>query len=409
MVTRIDSITPEQEKLIHPHVESYIKRGLSTEEADWVVWEEGARGCYRNIEEVFPSVVVHVPSILAGSVISPALYQLSQKYPNDFDVMIPEGSWIRAWRNGAGPDAEEDSVTVQVVRPGDAMWNPDAKPRIFYGWAREEGDAGSRPWRTEDGWDLGLSTPDIGTPGGPAALAYNVPLQDIKDNWHHHLNGQWGAGWQAFLAFFRDVLELELPDNAWDIDIQFGKAQMNASWWWPMDKVIVVSDRPKEIHTVRVGEHGRWAHNPVGPALLWMDGYKQYQWNDTEVPEDLILGKWTVKDIMAEDNTEVRRCAVDKMGWDRFIKEAGLEVIGEPKPDIANPGFPLTLYSLPEEMRIFEQPVNLLHCFNATLERDGSRREFGLTVPAEITDPVEAAAWLNSETVEDYLKTARAT
>lgn len=406
MVTRIDHITPEQEALIHPHVESYIERGLSTEEALWDIWEEGARGCYRNIEETFPNVVVHAPSILAGSVLAPALYYLSQQRA-DFDTIIPEGSWVRAWRDGT-PDAEAETVTVQVVRPGEAMWNPQSSARIFYGLARDSNDSSSRPWRTEEGWADG-TTPDVGTPGGPRAQSYKVPLQDIKDNWHHHLNGQWGAGWQAFLAFFRDVLELELPDNAWDIDIQFGKAQMSGSWWWPMDKVVVVSDRPKEIHTVRVGEHGRWAHNPTGPALLWMDGYKQYQWNDTEVPEDLILGKWTVEDIFNEENAEVRRCAVDKMGWPEFIRQAGLEMIGEPMPDIANPEFDLTLYSLPEDKRIFEQDVHLLHCYNATLERDGSRRQFGLTVPAEITNPIEAAAWLASETVEDYLKTARAT
>jgi hypothetical protein len=44
----------------------------------------------------------------------------------------------------------------------------------------------------------------------------------------------------------------------------------------------------------------------------------------------------------------------------------------------------------------------VLLCANATEERDGTRRRFGLTVPAHIGDPVEAAAWTFGLTADQY-------
>lgn len=52
--------------------------------------------------------------------------------------------------------------------------------------------------------------------------------------------------------------------------------------------------------------------------------------------------------------------------------------------------------------RIYGEPVRLLLCDNATPERDGTRRRFGLTVPASIADPIAAAAWTFDLTADEY-------
>jgi len=132
-------------------------------------------------------------------------------------------------------------------------------------------------------------------------------------------------------------------------------------------------------------------HCEDGPAIAWPDGYALYSWHGTPVPQALIEGRWSTDDILREPNAEVRRCAIERMGWDQFIDEAGLERVGRSVPDPGNPGYSLALYEVPE--RIFEEPVRVLLCANATAERDGTRRRFGLTVPADISDPVAAAAW----------------
>ena len=85
---------------------------------------------------------------------------------------------------------------------------------------------------------------------------------------------------------------------------------------------------------------------------------------------------------------------------------AGLARVGDPVPDPGNPGQELALYDVPE--RIYgDADVRVLLCTNGTVERDGTRRRFGLTVPADITDPIAAAAWGYGITPHLYATAAR--
>jgi hypothetical protein len=65
--------------------------------------------------------------------------------------------------------------------------------------------------------------------------------------------------------------------------------------------------------------------------------------------------------------------------------------------DPGNPGQDLSLYEVPE--RLSGSRVNLLVAVNGTTERDGTRRRYGLTTPAEIRDPV---AWTYQLTKDQY-------
>ncbi len=46
---------------------------------------------------------------------------------------------------------------------------------------------------------------------------------------------------------------------------------------------------------------------------------------------------------------------------------------------------------------------------NGTPERDGTRRRFGLTVPADIDDALDAAGWTYGLTGREYATTQRRT
>ena len=183
-----------------------------------------------------------------------------------------------------------------------------------------------------------------------------------------------------------------------------------AGWWWPFRDFVMVSERPVELHLEQVGPMG-WGshrlHREDGPAISWSDGYALYYWHGTRVPASLIEGHWTVQDILAEQNAEVRRCAVERMGWPEFITAAELKLVGRPKPDPGNPGCELALYDLPAQ--IWGHRVRVLLCTNGTTERDGTRHRFGLTVPARIADPVQAAAWTYGLEAEQYACAERRT
>ena len=107
--------------------------------------------------------------------------------------------------------------------------------------------------------------------------------------------------------------------------------------------------------------------------------------------QDLIEGRWDTARILREYNAGIRRCAIERLGWDRFITDANACSSRPARAGPRQPRHMLALYDLPE--RIYDAPVRVLLCTNATPERDGQRRRFGLTVPASITDPVSAAAW----------------
>jgi hypothetical protein len=102
---------------------------------------------------------------------------------------------------------------------------------------------------------------------------------------------------------------------------------------------------------------------------------------------------------MQESNQEIRRCAIEMIGWDRLVDSMGLAPVAT-SPDPGNPGQTIDLYDLPRQ--VYEEPVRLIVVANGTVESDGRRRRFGLTCPASISDPVAAAAWTVDMPVDVY-------
>jgi hypothetical protein len=167
--------------------------------------------------------------------------------------------------------------------------------------------------------------------------------------------------------------------------------------WIPFDRLVIVSERPTSI----LLDNQQRLHSASGRAVTYPDGWGIHAWHGTRVPAGLIEGAgWTVEQILREPNTETRRAAVERIGWDRFIVDAGLIPIGLAVPDPGNPGQELALYDIPG--RIYRNGVRVLLCTNGSLERDGTRRQFGLTVPVNFTDPVAAAAWTFNWTRDQY-------
>jgi uncharacterized protein DUF6745 len=100
------------------------------------------------------------------------------------------------------------------------------------------------------------------------------------------------------------------------------------------------------------------------------------------------------------------RCAIERIGWDRFIDEAGLHLLAA-APDPANDGRILRLYQVPPA--VWGTEVRVLIATNGSTERDGTRRTYGLTVPADIDHPLTAAAWTYGLPTYVYARLARRT
>ena len=174
--------------------------------------------------------------------------------------------------------------------------------------------------------------------------------------------------------------------------------------WWPMRGAVVLTDRPTVI--ARDGQ-GR-LHSQTGPALAYSDGWTIHAVHGVRVPAEIIEHPEaiTVDRILTDPNTEVRRVMIDLRGWDWFTAAAGLRLV-DTADDPGNPGETITLWDLPEQ--VYDEPVRVVLVTNASPERDGTRRRYGLTVPADCDSAEGAVAWTFGIDADDYRSLARAT
>ena len=224
--------------------------------------------------------------------------------------------------------------------------------------------------------------------------------------WGQVLNNTMYGGWEAgWISHFATLVELgaRLDENyqSW---LEAMDELVECGWWFPYRGAVVMTGRPRGI--LHLDPQGR-LHNSKGPAIQWKDGYKLYYFHGTRVSEEIIEHPEliTVKAIMKETNSEVRRCMCEIMGWDNYVREAKLKLVDE-CDDPANAPHKLRLYDVPEQ--VFDVPVRLLLMVNATPKRDGVVPLYGETVPKECKTALGAAAWQIDVSEEVYARMARA-
>ncbi|MDQ3485729.1 MAG: hypothetical protein M3445_10040, partial [Actinomycetota bacterium] len=106
--------------------------------------------------------------------------------------------------------------------------------------------------------------------------------------------------------------------------------------------------------------------------------------------------------------TEIRRCAIEHLGWDRYLTELGVRPVDE-CADPGNGDRTIALYDLPREAQLYSPPVRLLVMCNGSLDRGGTRRRYGETVPADMPDALTAAGWQYGCSRDEYAALTRRT
>jgi hypothetical protein len=183
----------------------------------------------------------------------------------------------------------------------------------------------------------------------------------------------------------------------------------SAGWWWPGEGLCVMAERPATVHTEPLAgsHHGELRlHRADGPAISFADSFGVNVLHGTLVPEWVLSGP-TVDLIRAEPNIEVRRSAIERLGWDAYVRDAGIALVAS-CPDPGNPGAELRLYDdLPGKG--WGAPGRVLVVTNGTPEPGGHRRRYGINVPGNLDNPVDAAAWTYGLAGELYATLARRT
>jgi hypothetical protein len=249
-------------------------------------------------------------------------------------------------------------------------------------------------------FDLSIVDSDVREPLRESLRVAVADRIRAEVNNHHGLYwyGQQEAEWVAYYQACQQVLGIEFdPTDAEQLELWAATAR-SCGWWWPRDGRCVIAERPLAIRL----DGQRRLHHEDGPAIVFPDGWGVHCWHGARVPEWVVTNP-TVERITAERNVEVRRCAIEHLGWPTYIERAGLRLLGR-APDPGNPGCELLLYDDKSPLK-----VRLLLAVNGSVERDGTRRWYGLRVPPWFTDPVEAAGWSYGLTGPQYSRLQRRT
>ncbi len=214
-------------------------------------------------------------------------------------------------------------------------------------------------------------------------------LQDGGSDW---------SAWPSFLSFFDRVAGIELPIyEKWR---HYEAAALNGGQRVMHEKFCIISDRHTEIHL----DQNNNLHREDGPAKAYGDGWALNYWHGIAVPRDFF--EWDTKRALAERNSEIRRAAIERLGWETVVDQLTLVASA---PDPGNAPHEIRLYDLPSSLQdMFADSARILVVSNASLDKGGHRRVFGLPVPAHHSDPVAAAADLFGVPVAAYRQMARA-
>ncbi|MGI8329303.1 DUF6745 domain-containing protein [Actinomadura scrupuli] len=243
----------------------------------------------------------------------------------------------------------------------------------------------------------------VRSPLSRSSSSLSMPLRAAHDTGYHP-GGWYGTqcvSWIAHYDALRRVAGAVFTAEQTRRFELWAAVARSCRWWWPREGVCVISERPLAVHTEVCGDEGEVRlHRPDGPAVRYPDGWDAYAWHGTHVP-GWVIADPSVARISREANVEVRRCAIEHLGWASYIDQAGLRLVASAR-DPGNPGSDLHLYDLRQRTRV-------LLAVNGSVERDGRRRRYGLTVPGFFDDPVAAAAWTYGLSAEQYSLLVRRT
>ncbi|MGW4365909.1 DUF6745 domain-containing protein [Nocardia takedensis] len=162
-----------------------------------------------------------------------------------------------------------------------------------------------------------------------------------------------------------------------------------AGWWWPYEKLVVLSERPTELHRDEAGRLDRGD----GPALAYADGFALFAWRGMPVPAEFLDGlrTLTAERIRTEENAELRRVMLEYYGYDRYLDESGAKPIHRDETGV--------LWRI--EL-LGDEDVTMVEVINSTPEPDGTSRTYWLRVPPDTTTARAGVAWTFGLTAEEY-------
>lgn len=143
--------------------------------------------------------------------------------------------------------------------------------------------------------------------------------------------GQQDYFWIAFYKFPEKFLDVKYPEQESELLQVWEDLAKAAGWWWPFEGLCIVADRPTKME-YKLVDNRIQLHSETGPALQWADGWGLYYLNGVRVPKELVMtppAELHGDMILHEENVEVRREIVRKLGPERIVRDLDAKILDE--------------------------------------------------------------------------------
>jgi len=168
-----------------------------------------------------------------------------------------------------------------------------------------------------------LPSPEIVICTSPLDMALQAKLKKGENiDW---LGNGYDSGWTAFYDYMQRIGVQY--DDEWQFDAWRDFVRHSGVFATVLcEHVAFVCPRPIKVHRNEAGD----LHKDGALAIEWRDGYGEYFLNGVAVSEELTLTPAEQLDpalLLKEQNAEVRREMVRKIGIERVVAKLGAEVI----------------------------------------------------------------------------------
>lgn len=190
----------------------------------------------------------------------------------------------------------------------------------------------------------------------------------------------------AHFEHFIHLLGLPVPDSF----NEFRNALTECNWWAPMEGLCLMIDGAVEVNVDEAG----LLHADDDMSVKFSDGWGVYTIHGVSVPEKVMQRSYSLEDIEAESNLEVRRIMIERYGLQKYLLEAQAVEIQADEFG--------TLY---RKEQFGDEPLVMVQVRNSTPEPDGTFASYFLRVPPAMTTAKSAVAWTFGLGTDEYAPT----
>ena len=191
---------------------------------------------------------------------------------------------------------------------------------------------------------------------------------------YSYQGGNMWAPYACYLSAARDILGLQLPVH--EKYKEWEQCAIEGGFRYMHQDFCMVSDFPLFIKK----DADNRPHCEDGPSHQWRDGWKLYFWHGFFITPDnswIITNpeKITVDLIDKEENAELKRVMIERIGMDKYLESGNAKLIDESIESAT--GNIRQLYRKPLVSGI---DALFLKLINSTPEADGTRKEYVIPV-----------------------------